>query len=99
MKTLTEICEAIQKLGTREDLKVIFNAYQGRDRELRAENDTIAKQKFSLQQAVTFKHKGRVITGKIIKKNEMTAKVSVLPSDGLGYAQLYHVSYSLLSLV
>lgn len=99
MKTLTEICEAIQKLGTREDLKAIFAAYQERDRELRSRDDAISRKTFSLQQAVTFEHKGRTITGKIIKKNEMTAKVSVLPSDGLGYAQLYHVSYALLSRV
>lgn len=99
MKTLIEICEAIQKLETKEDLKVVYAAANTRSRELYDLKIAHVKQDFSLQQEVTFIHKRRVIKGKIIKKNEKRAVVSVVAVDGQGFAQDWHVPYDKLSAV
>lgn len=97
MKTLIEICEAIQKLETKADLKVVYAATNTRSRELYNKEVAKMKQDFSLQQEVTFMHKGRVICGKIMKKNEKRAIVAVVAADGKGYSQDWHVPYTKLS--
>lgn len=99
MKTLIEICEAIQKLESKADLKVVYAAANQRSRELYNFEVAHVKKDFSLQQEVTFIHKGRVIHGKIIKKNEKRAVVSVVAVDGQGFAQDWHVPYTKLSAV
>lgn len=97
MKTLIEICEAIQKLETKADLKVVFAAYKQRSRELYNKEATEVKQLFSLQQPVTFIHKGLVMHGKIIKKNEKRARVAISTLDGTGYVHKWDVPYTMLS--
>lgn len=95
MNTL-EIFEAIKKIGTVAELKVVRKAHAERLRELQAGDAEIARRDFSLNQFVSFIHKGREVFGKIIKINLKTARVNVSPNDSMTYAGEWNVAYTLL---